>query len=196
MNKLLLTFIVVILVIGGAFAMFYFYGTSIYDGAVKKEEGVKEAWANVQSAYQNRADLIPNLVNTVQGAAENEKSILTQVTEARAGIQKATTPSEIDQQAAVLNRAINIVFENYPQIRATENFSMLQVQLEGTERRINIERDRYNETVKDFNTHVRGFWRSKALGLVSSADEFKPKEAFQAQPGAESAPKVDFSKHE
>jgi LemA protein len=120
---------------------------------------------------------------------------LTQVTQARTGIASATTPEQIDQNAAVINRAINVVFERYPEIRSTENFAMLQVELAGTENRIKTERDRYNEAVKEFNTYVRGFWRSKALGLVSSADDnFKKREPFKAQEGTENAPKVEFSK--
>lgn len=195
MNKLTLSVVILLLVIVGGFAMFYFYGTSVYDGAVKRQEVVDESWGNVQAAYQRRADLIPNLVATVQGAAENEKQILVDVTNARSGISKATTPAELEQQGNILNRSIAIVFERYPEIRATENFGMLQSQLEGTENRINTERTRYNETVKDFNTYVRGFWKSKALGLVSNADDnFAKREMFQAKEGSEDAPKVDFSK--
>ena len=195
MNKLTLSVVILLLVIVGGFAMFYFYGTSVYDGAVKRQEVVDESWGNVQAAYQRRADLIPNLVATVQGAAENEKQILVDVTNARSGISKATTPAELEQQGNILNRSIAIVFERYPEIRATENFGMLQSQLEGTENRINTERTRYNETVKDFNTYVRGFWKSKALGLVSNADDnFTKREMFQAKEGSEEAPKVDFSK--
>lgn len=195
MNKLTLSVVILLLVIVGGFAMFYFYGTSVYDGAVKRQEVVDESWGNVQAAYQRRADLIPNLVATVRGAAENEKQILVDVTNARSGISKATTPAELEQQGNILNRSIAIVFERYPEIRATENFGMLQSQLEGTENRINTERTRYNETVKDFNTYVRGFWKSKALGLVSNADDnFTKREMFQAKEGSEEAPKVDFSK--
>lgn len=195
MNKLTLSVVILLLVIVGGFAMFYFYGTSVYDGAVKRQEEVGESWGNVQAAYQRRADLIPNLVATVQGAAENEKQILVDVTNARSGISKATTPAELEQQGNILNRSIAIVFERYPEIRATENFAMLQSQLEGTENRINTERTRYNETVKAFNTYVRGFWKSKALGLVSGADDnFAKREMFEAKAGSEDAPKVDFSK--
>ncbi|MEN9347821.1 MAG: LemA family protein [Flavobacteriales bacterium] len=195
MNKLTLSVVILLLVIVGGFAMFYFYGTSVYDGAVKRQEVVNESWGNVQAAYQRRADLIPNLVATVQGAAENEKQILVDVTNARSGISKATTPGELEQQGNILNRSIAVIFERYPEIRATENFGMLQSQLEGTENRINTERTRYNESVKDFNTYVRGFWKSKALGLVSSGDDnFAKREMFEAKPGSEDAPKVDFSK--
>jgi LemA protein len=197
MNKLTLTLIVLLLVVGGGFAIFYFYGTSVYDGAVQRQETVDEAWGNVQTAYQNRADLIPNLVATVQGAAENERDILIQVTQARSGISSAKTPQEMEQQGAVLNRAIAVVFERYPEIRATQNFGMLQSQLEGTENRIRTERTRYNETVKEFNTYIRGFWKSKALGLVAGADDdFRKREMFEAEEGTDKAPKVDFSKKE
>jgi len=195
MKKLTLAIVILALVIGGGFLMFYLYGTRIYDGAVSRQETVDEAWGNVQAAYQRRADLIPNLVATVQGAAENEKEILTEVTKARAGIQGAKTPAELEQFGGTINRAINVVFERYPEVRATENFGVLQAQLEGTENRINTERTRYNETVKDFNGYIRGFWRSKALGLVSSADDnFTKREMFEAKESAQDAPQVDFSK--
>src|SRR5690348_394115 len=146
MNKLTLSILILILVIGGGFTIFYLYGTRIYDGAVTRQEKVSASWGNVQGAYQRRADLIPNLVTTVEGAAENEKQILIDVTNARAGINSATTPAEIDQNATVINRAISVVFERYPEVRATQNFQMLQAQLEGTENRINTERNLYNES--------------------------------------------------
>lgn len=172
--------------------MFYLWAGRIYDGAVAKQETVSQKWADVQSDYQRRADLIPNLVSTVKGAAENEKNILTEVTNARAGISNATTPAEIDKHAATLNRAISLVFENYPEIRATENFAMLQSQLEGTENRIKKSRSDYNEAVKDYNSHIRGFWKSKALSMVGSSDEFEKKTPFEAQAGSENAPQVSF----
>lgn len=194
MNKITLAIGALILLILASFAIFYFYGTGIYDGAVKRDEAAKQAWANVQSDYQRRADLIPNLVATVKGAAENEKDILIQVTNARAGISQAQSPEEMDKQASILNRSIAVIFERYPEIRSTENFGMLQVQLEGTENRIKKSRDDYNAAVKDFNEYVRGFWRRKALSFVASAeDDFKKKEMFEAQEGSENAPKVDFS---
>lgn len=195
MNKVTLALIVLLLVVGGSFAIFYFYGTSVYDGAVKREETMNAAFANVQAAYQQRADMIPNLVATVQGAADNERSILIEVTQARAGISKATTTEEIEQNAAVLNRAISVVFERYPEVRATENFGMLQTQLEGTENRIRTERNRYNDAVNEFNTYVRGFWKSKALSLVAGEDDnFKKREMFKATEEAQNAPKVQFDK--
>ncbi len=195
MNKVAVVIGALLLLIAGSFAIFYFYGTQIYDGAVKRDEAAKQTWANVQSDYQRRADLIPNLVATVQGAAENEKDILTQVINARAGISNAQTPQEMDQQASILNRSIAVIFERYPEIRSTENFGMLQIQLEGTENRIKKSRDDYNAAVKDFNEYVRGFWRSKALSFVAGEDDdFKKKEMFEAKEGSENAPQVDFSK--
>lgn len=183
----------ILLVVVG-FGIFYFYGTSTYDGAVKRQEIVDQRWADVQSDYQRRADLIPNLVATVQGAAENEKEILTRVTEARAGISSAKTPEELDKQGAILNRSIALVFERYPEIRSTQNFQMLQSQLEGTENRVKKSRSDYNDSVKEFNTYVRGFWRSKALSFVAGDNEdFKKREMFEAAEGSENAPKVDFS---
>lgn len=185
----------VLLGIGGILlvvVLFYLWGTKVYDTAIGKQEIVNQKWADVQSDYQRRADLIPNLVATVKGAAENEKDILLSVTQARTGIANATTPAELDKQAAVLNGALNIVFERYPEIRSTENFQMLQTQLEGTENRIKKSRSDYNESVKEYNTQIRGFWRSKAISLVASADEFPKKEMFEAEPGSDKSPSVSF----
>lgn len=193
-NVVLSVGILLLLVVGG-FAMFYFYGTSVYDGAVTRQEGVNRAWADVQSEYQRRAELIPNLVATVKGAAENEKDILTAVTNARAGITQATNPGELEQHAATLNRSIGLIFERYPEIRSTENFGMLQASLEGTENRVKKSRSDYNESVQEFNTYVRGFWKSKALAFVASdSDDFKKRDMFEAEAGSDKAPSVDFSK--
>jgi LemA protein len=128
---------------------------SIYNKAVSLQEKVDEKWANVQSAYQRRADLVPQLVETVKGAAKNEKEILTKVTEARAGITgindqilNAKNPEQLEVLGKKINTAINLAYEAYPQIRSTENFSTLQAQLDGTENRIKKERDLYQESVK------------------------------------------------
>jgi LemA protein len=194
MKNITVALIVLALVIGGGFAIFYFYGTSIYDGAVGKQEEVDKAWGNVQGAYQRRADLIGNLVSTVKGAAETEKDILVQVTQARQGITSATTPEQLDQNDAILRRGLSILIERYPELKSIQNFQMLQVELAGTENRINTERNRYNESVAEFNKHVRGFWRSKALSFVSSADDdFSVRKPFEAREGSEDAPVVDFS---
>ncbi|MEY3850153.1 MAG: hypothetical protein RJA38_594, partial [Bacteroidota bacterium] len=142
-NKVLIALLAVVGVIVLGFGIFYLYGTSVYSGAVEKQEAVNEKWANVQTAYQRRADLVPQLVATVKGAAANEEKILMEVTNARAGIKNATTPEEIQQQGSIINRNIQVVFEKYPEIRSTENFGMLQAQLEGTENQVKTERDLY-----------------------------------------------------
>jgi len=192
-NKVLMALLAVVGVIVLGYGIFYFYGTSVYSGAVEKQEAVNEKWANVQTAYQRRADLVPQLIATVKGAAANEEKILTEVTNARSGIKNATTPEEIQQQGSIINRNIQVVFEKYPEIRSTENFGMLQTQLEGTENQVKTERDYYNEAVKEFNSYVRGFWKHKALGLVGDDDEeFKVRKMFEADAGSENAPKVSF----
>jgi len=192
-NKVLMALLAVVGVIVVSFGIFYLYGTSVYSGAVEKQEAVNEKWANVQTAYQRRADLVPQLIATVKGAAANEEKILMEVTNARSGIKSATTPEEIQQQGSIINRNIQVVFEKYPEIRSTENFGMLQTQLEGTENQVKTERDYYNEAVKQFNSYVRGFWKHKALGLVGNDDEeFKVRKMFEADAGSENAPKVSF----
>jgi LemA protein len=179
----------------GIIGIIFFTYISIYNKAVSLQEKVDEKWANVQSAYQRRADLVPQLVETVKGAAKNEKEILTKVTEARAGITgindqilNAKNPEQLEVLGKKINTAINLAYEAYPQIRSTENFSTLQAQLEGTENRIKRERDVYNEAVKDYNTSIRGFFASMFL----NSETFPKKTGFKAQAGAENAPKVQF----
>lgn len=179
----------VILVFGFGFFM---WGTGIYDGAIQSQERVNAEFADVQATYQRRADLIPNLVSTVQGAAENERRILTEVTQARAGITNAQTPEDLEVAGRRINTAINLAFEAYPQIRSTENFQNLQAQLEGTENRINIARQRYNDAVREYNAYVRGYFKRMALNLFGGGEDFTPKAGFQASAGAENAPKVEF----
>ncbi len=159
-----------------------------YNTAVNLQEKVDESWGNVGATYQRRADLIPQLVATVKGAAANEKGILTQVTEARAGIVAAKTPEDMELMGKKINTAINLAFEAYPQIRSTQNFSDLQTQLEGTENRIAVARKNYNESVKDFNSHIRGFFNSMFL----NKETFAKREPFKESAGSEKAPKVEF----
>jgi LemA protein len=165
---------------------FSYRGT--YNNAVKLQENVDEQWGNVGAAYQRRADLVPQLVATVKGAAENEKSILQGVTEARAGIVNAQTPEDFELAGKKINTAINLAFEAYPQIRSTQNFSDLQAQLEGTENRIVKARSDYNESVKKYNSHIRGFFNSMFL----NKETFPKKEPFKAAAGSEVAPTVKF----
>lgn len=171
-----------------AIALFMSY-RSTYNKAINLQEGVDQAWGNVGAQYQRRADLIPQLVATVKGAAANEKGILTEVTQARAGIVNAKTPEDMELMGKKINTAINLAFEAYPQIRSTENFGALQAQLEGTENRINKARNDYNETIKEYNTHIRGFFNSMFL----NAQTFPKKSPFAAAAGTEVAPTVDFN---
>jgi LemA protein len=190
MSKGLVTTLIVIgiiVIIGGGFFM---WGTGVYDSAIRSQENVNEAFSNVQATYQRRADLIPNLVATVKEAAENERGILTAVTQARAGIVNAKTPEDLEIAGRKINTAINLAFEAYPQIRSTENFQELQSQLEGTENRINVARQRYNESVKEYNSYVRGFFKKMALNLFGGGEDFSPRKGFEASAGAENAPSV------
>jgi LemA protein len=179
--------VIVVFVIG-----FVSWGTGIYDKAVAAQENVNKEWNDVQAAYQRRADLVPNLVATVKGAAENEKSILVQVTQARAGIVGAKTPEDLELAGRKINTAINLAFEAYPQIRSTENFQDLQAQLEGTENRINVARQRFNEAVAQYNVYVRGYFKKMALNMFGSGEDFTPRKGFEGSAAAQNAPTVKF----
>lgn len=192
MKKLLIILGAILLIV----FIFIGWANGVYDKAITKQENVNKRWGDVQASYQRRADLVPNLVATVKGAAENEKEILTRVTEARAGIVRAKTPGEMEMFGKEINTAINLAFEAYPQIRSTQNFADLQAQLEGTENRINKSREDYNAAVSDYNSHVRGVFRKMAINVMGDADEFAKREQFEAQAGAENAPKVDFNSEE
>lgn len=188
--------LVTTLVIVGALLLFGFifvmWGSGVYDNAVRLQEDVNASWSNVQTTYQRRADLIPNLVATVKGAAENEKEILVKVTEARAGISSAKTPEELDRAGKTINSAITMAFEAYPQIRSTENFQDLQAQLEGTENRINVARQNYNESIRGYNTYIRGFFKRMALSWFGGGEDFSVKKGFEAAEGSDKAPDVKF----
>ncbi|HMY83612.1 MAG TPA: LemA family protein [Saprospiraceae bacterium] len=172
-----------------------------YNNMVTKEEAVEAAWSQVENVYQRRADLIPNLVNVVKGAANFEKETLTGVVEARAKATQITvdpknlTPEKIQEfQAAQgeLSQALGkllMITENYPELKANQNFRDLQVQLEGTENRITQERRKFNEVVQDFNTYIRQFPRNLIAGMFG----FEKKGYFEADKGAEKAPTVDFN---
>lgn len=193
-NLVLIVVVVFILILGGC-------GCTGYNRLVNKDENVKAKWSNVQSDYQRRSDLIPNLVNTVKGAANFEQETLTKVVEARA---KATsvninadnlTPEKLaqfqqaqTQLSGALGRLLAVA-ENYPQLRATQNFQDLQAQLEGTENRIKVSRNDFNAAVQDYNTSARSFPNNIFAGMFG----FRPKQGFEADPGSERAPSVDFS---
>jgi LemA protein len=194
MSKGLIVTLAIIGAIVLSIIIFVSWGTGVYDKAVALQEGVNAEWSDVQATYQRRADLVPSLVATVKGAAENEKTILTQVTQARAGIVNAKTPEDLELAGRQINTAINLAFEAYPEIRSTANFADLQSQLEGTENRINVARQRYNESIRGYNTYIRGFFKKMALSWFGSGEDFSVRKGFEASADAQNAPKVDFSK--
>jgi len=182
--------------------IFGFTGCGSYNRLVTLEQNVNKKWADVQSVYQRRADLIPNLVNTVSGAANFEKSTLTEVTNARASVGRVTLDAskaptdaaqlaEFQQAQGQLSTALSrllMVTENYPQLRATEAFQNLQAQLEGTENRISVERNNFNQAVQEYNTAIGRF----PTNMLNKMFGFQPRPFFTAQAGAETAPSVNF----
>lgn len=173
----------------------------IYNKMVKLDETVQQAWAQVENVYQRRADLIPNLVKTVQGAAEFEKGTLESVVNARSKASSMQIdPSNLteeniakfqqvqDELSSALNRLM-VVIERYPELKANQNFLELQAQLEGTENRIAVERKKFNETVQNYNTVIRRFPNNIFAGMFN----FDKKGYFKAKEGAENAPEVDFN---
>lgn len=191
---------ITLIVIAALVLILGYTGCNGYNGLVIQDEAVNNAWSRVQSDYQRRADLIPNLVNTVKGEANFEQGTLTKVIEARASATqmkidpKDLTPEKLEQfQAAQgqLSQALGrllVVSENYPNLRANEAFRGLQAQLEGTENRIKTARNDFNDAVKDYNIKVRRFPMNIFAGMFG----FKTKEAFKAEAGAEKAPEVKF----
>jgi len=178
-------------------------GVGVYNRLVSLSQAVDAQWSQVENVYQRRADLIPNLVATVQGAANFEKSTLEAVTQARASVGRvqvsgkdlvnnpqafAQWQAAQDGLSSALSRLL-VVAENYPELRATQNFRDLQAQLEGTENRISVERMRFNEAAQAYNTARLQF----PARLVAGIAGFGEKAYFKAQPGSEQAPKVDFS---
>lgn len=192
-NIVLLSILGFILLLGGC-------GCSGYNGLVQKDQNVKGKWANVESDYQRRSDLIPNLVNTVKGAANFEKSTLEAVVNARAQATQTKIDvsnlspekvAEFQRAQSQLSGAIGrllVTMEKYPELKATDAFRDLQAQLEGTENRIKVSRNDFNAAVQEYNTSVRTF----PMVLFSGIFGFKEKGFFAAEAGAEKAPTVDF----
>ena len=186
-----------LIIIGGLIIIGFLYYKGLYNKEVALNQKVKGQWANVESSYQRRIDLIPNLVNTVKGYADYEKETLTQVIEARAkatsvnidaGNLNAENFAQFQQAQEGLTSALSrllMVVERYPELKANQNFLELQAQLEGTENRINVERNRYNEAVKDYNAFIL-----KLMVKILFSKEELP--YFKAQEGASVAPKVEF----
>lgn len=177
------------------------WGTGIYNSLVSLDEGTKQAWGQVQNQYQRRSDLIPNLVETVKGYATHESSVFEEVAVARSSVGKLQVTPDIlnnpqmfqkfQEAQAGMSSALSrllAVAENYPTLKANENFLQLQAQLEGTENRIAVERKRFNEVIQDYNVKVRSFPTSILAGMFG----FGQKVYFQAEPGADKAPKVKF----
>jgi LemA protein len=176
------------------------WGSKIYNGMVTMQESVTSQWGNVQTAYQRRSDLIPNFVNTVKGAANFEQTTLTQVIEARAKATSVTIDptkmtaenmQQFQQAQGQLSSALSrlmVVVEQYPELKATQNFRDLQVELEGTENRISVERRKFNEVALTYNTYIKKFPQNFLAGMFG----FQPKPYFEASPGADKAPEVKF----
>lgn len=196
--------IILLAVIGGVILIALLlvgWVTGIYNSLVKTDEGVNQAWAQVQNQYQRRIDLVPNLVEVVKGYATHEREVFERVAEARASVGKLQVTPEIlnnpqlfqkfqevqNSMSSWLSRLLAVA-ENYPQLKANENFLQLQSQLEGTENRIAVERMKFNQVVQEFNVKVRTFPTSMIAGMFG----FGQKQYFQAEPGSEKAPKVKF----
>src|SRR5437870_9782623 len=193
---LLVILLFIVFVIG-----LFFWGT--YNRLVGLQQGVDAQWAQVQTVYQRRADLIPNLVNTVAGAANFEKSTLTEVTNARASVGRVqldpnkapTDAAQLEQFQAAQGQLSNalsrllVVVERYPELKANQNFLGLQAQLEGTENRISVERGNFNTAVQNYNVAVRSFPTNFIAGMLG----FAQRPFFTAQPGAERPPPVHFN---
>lgn len=189
----LIIIIGLLVIIGGWFA-------SVNNNLVHLDESVMSQWGNVESSYQRRADLIPNIVNTAKGYAEFEQETLIRVTEARSKATSVTidpanvTPEQMEQfqeaQAGVSSALARLlaVFERYPDLKANENFKELINELERTENRINVERNRFNETLRPYNTEIRQFPTKFAAGILG----FKTKPYFESEAGSETAPNVEF----
>jgi len=196
--------LIILLIVIGVLVVIGMSLASYYNTMVTMEENVKEKWSQVENVYQRRFDLIPNLVNTVKGYAEHEKETFIAVTEARAkagGVIKVSKDvlnnpaafQQFQQAQNTLGGALSrlmVVLEKYPELKANENFLRLQDELAGTENRIAVERKRFNEAAKEFNTYIRRFPKNIIAGMFG----FKAKPYFTAQKEASKAPKVDFSK--
>ena len=193
MSKALIAVLVVVVLIGiVAFAVFGQY-VSVRNSLVSKNEAVKSAWSQVDVVLQRRADLIPNLVETVKGYAQHEQAVYDDIAKARSALLSAGTPQEKIAANGQLDGALGrllVVVENYPNLKANENFLRLQDELAGTENRIAVERKRYNDTLQDYNTYVQQFPNNIFAGWAG----FKANEAyFTASEASRQAPKVNFS---
>lgn len=182
--------LIILLVLVGIIVLGVLWVMGSYNGLVSSDTSVEKSWGNVQSAYQRRIDLIPNLVATVKGSAEFEKSMQTQIAQLRSGASNAKTTSDFTNIDSGINRAINIVVEAYPNVKSTDAFLQLQSQLEGTENRIKYERDNYNTAVQQYKLKVRSFPSNIIAGMFGF--DLNKWNTFAADEGADKAPNVDF----
>jgi len=186
--------------IAGLFVIIFLWGNGRYNSMVSSDEFVSQAWANVESQYQRRSDLIPNLVATVKGYATHENTTLIDVVEARAKATQVTvdptniTPEKLAEYQAAQSKVgsaigrLLVSVEAYPDLKANQNFKELQAQLEGTENRISVERQRFNDAVKSYNVSIRRF----PSNIIASMTGFEKKANFKAEAGTEKAPQVKF----
>jgi LemA protein len=192
--------LITLLVVLGAVLLVFLWAKNSYNSMVTKEEGVTSAWAQVENVYQRRADLMPNLVATVKGYAAHEQETLEGVVNARAKATQTTIdPANMTEESmkqfqaaqgelgSALQRLM-VVVERYPDLKANQNFLELQAQLEGSENRITVERQKFNETARAYNTYIRQFPKNILSGIFG----FERKAYFEAAEGAETAPKVEF----
>lgn len=192
--------LITLLVVLGAVLLVFLWAKSAFNSMVTKEEGVTSSWAQVENVYQRRADLIPNLVATVKGYAAHEQETLEGVINARAKATQTTIdPTNLTEESlkqfqtaqgelgSALQRLM-VVVERYPDLKANQNFLELQAQLEGTENRITVERQKFNETAREYNTYIRQFPKNILSGIFG----FERKAYFEAAEGADTAPKVEF----
>jgi LemA protein len=193
MGKTLIAIVVVLVILAVFGLVFFGQYVSVKNTLVTKNEAVKSAWSQVDIVLQRRADLIPNLVETVKGYAQQEQTVFGDIAKARSALLSAGTPQQKIAANGQLDSALGrllVVVENYPQLRSNENFLRLQDELAGTENRIAVERKRYNDTLQDYNTYVQKFPTSIFAGWAG----FKPNDAyFAASEGARQVPKVNFS---
>ena len=197
MKTFLLGLVGIVVVVGALLAIGWI---SAYGSLNTSNQSVKQTWGDVQSTLQRRADLIPNLVNTVKGYAEHEEKVFREVTEARSklgsinlgdAVNNPEAMKQLQQAQAEMSGALShliAVAEQYPMLKASENFQTLQSQLEGTENRINVARERYNGEVRGYNTKVNGFFAR----FVANSYGFKPAEYFEAAPESQKVPEVKF----
>lgn len=184
-------------VIGGilvVLALILILTVPTYNRLAGSRENVNEAYAQVQNVVQRRADLIPNLVNTVKGYSDYEGETLTKITEARSGINNAKSPKELadaNDQLTQAVREMNVVVENYPELKANTQYTQLMDELAGSENRISVERGNYNQAVKNYNTDLNRF----PTNIIAGFTGYKEAEYFQASEGAQEAPKVDFNQN-